>query len=504
MSANAIKDSGDALPLNRLDYSEDPPKLAAGRKAAIAEPKARTKRQRPTFDDGSITRVFKFPSRSYPRSSYYVTSTEIVIRIKKARKRWKLVVPKKRVASYRTNRWFAKPRWVEIELTYTQASRLGLVETRTASKDVSSGKPAEQPVAEDAIVESECILLEDSTSESDPDGTATRQTICELDPDGDRLGLSAHNDSRTPLLQTLPEAGADACSGQPMSAVAASRRRTDQRTRRSNAFLVMASLALLSAGVAAAWMTLSDFSTEPTRVSTACAHSEHSASCAQAIVTGAISKTDPSQSPEHSSPSASETQVTPEPSAAVEPLQLGAAQVPKAAIEPAEHIAGAGKARSLTDDESERTALATANASLDATSPKSALPPPQTASLGRQDCRELRAVGQAINIQFDYASADLTQAALAALEAFAVRLRSCPSVKVTIEGHTDSDGSAARNQALSIHRAKAVRERLVHAGAKPSQLSTIGFGQSHPYAPNVSTENKRSNRRVAFVVALPR
>lgn len=98
--------------------------------ADSAEPaKPRRKRApRKTFEDGSLTRVFKFPSKKHPRSSYYVTGDEIIIRIKKARKRWKLVVPKKRLVSYRTNRWFAKPRWVEIELTYTQAVRQGLVE----------------------------------------------------------------------------------------------------------------------------------------------------------------------------------------------------------------------------------------------------------------------------------------------------------------------------------------------------------------------------------------
>src|SRR5262245_37470469 len=111
MSARTADDSSDALPQG------DALQQAAGAPGVeTAQPKARTKRPRPTFEDGSITRVFKFPSKTYPRSSYYVTDTEIIIRIKKARKKWKLVVPKKRVVSYRTNRWFAKPRWIELEL----------------------------------------------------------------------------------------------------------------------------------------------------------------------------------------------------------------------------------------------------------------------------------------------------------------------------------------------------------------------------------------------------
>ena len=156
MSAGTIEDADDALPLHGADrLVGDTSEVATGDKAAQVRPKARTKRPRPTFDDGSVTRVFKFPSKTYPRSSYYVTSTEIIIRIKKARKKWTLVVSKKRVAAYRTNRWFAKPRWVEIELTYTQASKLGLVEPRTPSTEVTSGISAEQLVARHPVVDSD-------------------------------------------------------------------------------------------------------------------------------------------------------------------------------------------------------------------------------------------------------------------------------------------------------------------------------------------------------------
>ncbi len=117
---------------------------------ATPPPKPKRKRgPRPAYDDGALTRVFKFPSKKYPKSSYYVTNTDIIVRIKKARKKWKLVVPKKRVVSYRTNRWFAKPRWVELELTFTQASRLGLVDASTpAVQPDTSELPGEHDVEE--------------------------------------------------------------------------------------------------------------------------------------------------------------------------------------------------------------------------------------------------------------------------------------------------------------------------------------------------------------------
>ncbi len=530
MSARAIEDAGDALPLHGADRPVvDTLEIATGGNAAQVRPKTRTKRPRPTFDDGSVTRVFKFPSKAYPKSSYYVTSTEIIIRIRKARKKRKLVVPKKRVASYRTNRWFAKPRWVEIELTYTQASKLGLVEPRTPLKEVTGGISAEQQVARHAIVESE-HSLGGSALEAEPDGTPTWQRHFELDPnvgqpgqligtddvdiasDDDHLeddtvlpGSLPHDGSRVPLLQTLPMADANARSRPSTSAVAAARPRTDRAAPRAGAFLLIASSALVLAGVAAAWITPSGFSTTPATVDTACTRPEPSASCAQMIVTGSIGKVDQPQGPEPSPAATFATHASSEPVSAIEQLQLSAPQIPKAATTPTEREGDSGKVGNRVNNGNERTGPANAAAESDplpaATTPKTSLLLPQNVSA---DCGELRAAGQWINIPFDYASSSLKQAILPALEAFAVRLRSCPSTKVSIEGHTDSDGRAAWNRSLSVRRAKTVLEHLVHAGAQPSQLSAIGFGQSRPYAPNVSTKNKRSNRRVALVVDVPR
>ena len=130
-------------------------------------PPKKARRPRPTFDDGAFTRTFKFPSKAYPRSSYYVTSTEIIIRIKKARKKWKLIVPKKRLVSYRTNRWFAKPRWVEIELTYTQAVKLDLAEARARTLastpdfvTTNTTSPAQSEIASPDAFSSSSVVTE--------------------------------------------------------------------------------------------------------------------------------------------------------------------------------------------------------------------------------------------------------------------------------------------------------------------------------------------------------
>jgi OOP family OmpA-OmpF porin len=70
-----------------------------------------------------------------------------------------------------------------------------------------------------------------------------------------------------------------------------------------------------------------------------------------------------------------------------------------------------------------------------------------------------------------------------------------------IEGHTDSDGSAASNQALSEKRAMSVARWLTAAGVSCSRLIPVGFGQTKPVVPNDTADNKAQNRRVAFVNA---
>lgn len=501
MSASPI-DSGHALPLHEADRPADAtPDIAAGDKT---QPKARTRRPRPTFEDGSVTRVFKFPSKAYPRSSYYVTSTEIIIRIKKARKKWKLVVPKKRMVA--TNRWFAKPRWVEIELTYTQALRLGLVAPRTPAPEAASGTSAEQQAAAHSIVGSDRTLPEGLASLPEPESTSTGRSLVELDRTVEqRGGLPGTEQVDFASGEELLDEDTDAevCGGHPKFAVAAAGRRTDRAAPRASAVLLTALMALGLSSIPASWITLSGSSTGPMTADLACTLSEQSSPCTQTIVTGAIGKTEQPQSREAEPSAALATHASSEPIRAIEPFQLSAAQVPEVPTTPSEHDDSA-KVGNREDNGSELVGAADAAAEGDplpaATTTRTALLAPQDVPAGQHDCRELGAASQSIHISFDYGSSGLKQAAIPALESFAVMLRSCPSAKVTVEGHTDSDGSAISNQSLSVRRAKAVLEHLVRAGVSPGQLSAIGFGQSRPYAPNVSTKNKRSNRRVALAV----
>jgi outer membrane protein OmpA-like peptidoglycan-associated protein len=103
-------------------------------------------------------------------------------------------------------------------------------------------------------------------------------------------------------------------------------------------------------------------------------------------------------------------------------------------------------------------------------------------------------------ITFETGSATLTGQGQTVVGQVAALLRAHPTVRVRIEGHTDSTGTPASNQALSLARAETVRATLVSLGVAADRLSTVGFGASQPLVPDTTPENQAINRRVQFVV----
>jgi outer membrane protein OmpA-like peptidoglycan-associated protein len=75
-----------------------------------------------------------------------------------------------------------------------------------------------------------------------------------------------------------------------------------------------------------------------------------------------------------------------------------------------------------------------------------------------------------------------------------------PNLRLTIEGHTDSQGDEAHNQDLSNRRAGAVKAYLVEAHRIDAvRLATVGLGESRPVADNGTSEGRAQNRRVELV-----
>ncbi|WP_103865775.1 OmpA family protein [Aquimarina sp. I32.4] len=75
-------------------------------------------------------------------------------------------------------------------------------------------------------------------------------------------------------------------------------------------------------------------------------------------------------------------------------------------------------------------------------------------------------------------------------------LKEYPNAKFTVEGHTDSVGSAKLNQRLSDSRANAVKNYLTENGIDQFRLSAVGYGEDRPIVSNKTRKGRAENRRV--------
>jgi len=87
----------------------------------------------------------------------------------------------------------------------------------------------------------------------------------------------------------------------------------------------------------------------------------------------------------------------------------------------------------------------------------------------------------------------------AQLDVVASLMASQPQLMMDIVGHTDSVGSMANNQVLSLRRAGAVRDALIARGVNGQRLRAIGKGSNDPIASNATDEGRAQNRRVMLV-----
>jgi outer membrane protein OmpA-like peptidoglycan-associated protein len=121
--------------------------------------------------------------------------------------------------------------------------------------------------------------------------------------------------------------------------------------------------------------------------------------------------------------------------------------------------------------------------------------------LSSEACRaRFETLSQTGDIQFRIASARLIPESMPVLAGVVDIVRRCPGMTIEVAGHTDSDGSAATNLALSDARARTVADYLVANGVEPWRIRAVGYGADRPVVPNDSASNKRRNRRIEFAV----
>jgi OmpA-OmpF porin, OOP family len=103
-------------------------------------------------------------------------------------------------------------------------------------------------------------------------------------------------------------------------------------------------------------------------------------------------------------------------------------------------------------------------------------------------------------VYFDSNKADVKAESKATLEEIARLLKSNPSLKVLVVGHTDNVGGLAANMELSKRRAEAVVSTLVSQyNADPKRMTPMGVSFASPIASNADEKGRAQNRRVELV-----
>ena len=114
--------------------------------------------------------------------------------------------------------------------------------------------------------------------------------------------------------------------------------------------------------------------------------------------------------------------------------------------------------------------------------------------------------GESIALYYEYDSDILHPRAQTQLKVIASILKSSPSRKIKIGGHTDALGADTYNLSLSKKRAEAVKQFFLDEGVPVTQVETIGFGKANPLSPNANAdgtdnpEGRSRNRRAEILL----
>ena len=112
-------------------------------------------------------------------------------------------------------------------------------------------------------------------------------------------------------------------------------------------------------------------------------------------------------------------------------------------------------------------------------------------------------VGSTVNLEnvlFDRGTSQILTGSYEALDEVVTFLQENPQVTIEVAGHTDNQGRADLNLALSKERALAVKQYLTEQGINSSRITDKGYGGTRPLVSNAIEEERSKNRRVEFTI----
>ncbi len=110
-------------------------------------------------------------------------------------------------------------------------------------------------------------------------------------------------------------------------------------------------------------------------------------------------------------------------------------------------------------------------------------------------------VGYILNVYFSHDG--IQPLSLEGIQGLLRMMKSSPTMRVEIGGHTDNSGSDDYNLDLSKRRAIAVRNMLIKGGADGNRITAVGYGKTKPLSPNDSRQGRSLNRRTEFIILEP-
>jgi outer membrane protein OmpA-like peptidoglycan-associated protein len=104
------------------------------------------------------------------------------------------------------------------------------------------------------------------------------------------------------------------------------------------------------------------------------------------------------------------------------------------------------------------------------------------------------------NVTFATGSGDLNPSFFGVLDSVVLVLKEYNKTMIDVAGHTDSTGSAPKNQALSEQRASTVAQYLQSKGVSEQRIAATGYGSTRPVASNDTADGRQKNRRVELTL----